>query len=77
MKMLRRLWWITIGGALAWFFDPDHGKERREQAKQKVNGFVASADGGGARPGSTEAPRVPTSLADEARDPLHSAAARG
>lgn len=75
MKMLRRLWWITIGGALAWFLDPDHGKARREQAKQKVDGLV-SGGAGGVRPGSSDAPHVPTTLADEARDPLHEAVAR-
>jgi len=64
MKMLRRLWWITIGAAVAWFLDPDHGRERREAAKQKFKGMSGGAD---------PAPTRPVSMTDETRDPLHEA----
>jgi hypothetical protein len=61
MKMLRRLLWIGIGAGLVWFFDPEHGPQRRAEAKAKLEGFTKPEPG----------PRQPISLADETRDPLH------
>jgi hypothetical protein len=66
MKMLRRLWWISIGAALAWFLDPEHGDERRAQAKAKFDEKIGSGPAIGT---------PPMSLSDETRDPLHEHAA--
>jgi hypothetical protein len=81
MKMLRRLWWITIGAALAWFFDPDHGEARRAQAREKLEGTFGGSGSGNtdastSRPYGSGTGSKPMTNADASRDPLRDAAAR-
>ena len=42
MSLVRRLRLVALGAALAYFFDPDNGPERRKAAIKKV---VRAADG--------------------------------
>jgi hypothetical protein len=71
MKMLRRLWWISIGAAVVYFFDPERGRLRREQVRRKLEG-----GGDATANGATSGSHGPISLDEELKDPLHEAATR-
>ena len=54
-KKIFRLAFVSGAGAAAsYFFDKDKGEERRAQAKEKANGLVGKASGGGSWQGQTE-----------------------
>lgn len=46
-KLFRLIAVSGAGAAASYFFDKDKGEERRAQAKEKANGLMGKASGGG------------------------------
>ena len=43
-RIIKRLPWIAIGAAVAWFLDPRSGAERRREARERISGLTARAE---------------------------------
>jgi hypothetical protein len=44
IKLMKRLPWIAVGAAGAWFLDSERGVERRRDAKQQLRTWFGDAD---------------------------------
>ena len=54
-KKIFRLAFVSgVGAAASYFLDKDKGDERRAQVKEKANGLMGKASGGGTWEGQTE-----------------------
>jgi hypothetical protein len=40
--LMKRLRWVAVGAALAWFLDPEHGPARRQKVQERLQQWFPS-----------------------------------